>query len=105
MSSLTKREDLEGVERVVSDVLDEYNMRKHGILSSHSGYDTFLSLLADEGYTVVKIGDVPPWMSQITPEGSSVTILDGDTSEFIGESWASPLYVCGTTDDEGDGFE
>ena len=52
MTRLKRREELEGVERVVSDVLDDYNVRKHGIESSHSGYDVFLWLLANEGYVV-----------------------------------------------------
>jgi hypothetical protein len=49
------RQELIGVEQVVSDVLDDYNVRKHGILSSHSGYDLFLDLLREEGYEVVAI--------------------------------------------------
>ncbi len=60
---MKRREDLKGVERIVNDVLDDYNVRKHGIISSSSGHEMFLSLLAEAGCAVVEVGTVPNWMT------------------------------------------
>lgn len=51
---LVKRDDLPERERAVSDVLDDYLMRKLGVMSSNSDWDLFLDLLHAEGYDVTK---------------------------------------------------
>jgi hypothetical protein len=51
------REDLPPLERAVSDVLDEYNVRLMGRVSGWVYPVEFLEFLAEEGYQVVPIGE------------------------------------------------
>lgn len=48
-----RRADLPPLERAVSDTLDEYLVRMHGIMSSWAHPDYFLEWLGKRGYTVV----------------------------------------------------
>jgi hypothetical protein len=43
----------------VSDALDEWNARLHGVLSSHSGVGLFLDLLNERGWQVVRVEASP----------------------------------------------
>lgn len=43
----------------VSDALDEWNHRLHGVLSSHAGVGLFLRLLHEAGWQVVPVEPVP----------------------------------------------
>jgi hypothetical protein len=47
--------ELPGPERAVADVLDDWNHREHGVMSSNHGVGLFLDLLATEGYRVTPI--------------------------------------------------
>ncbi|TDD37851.1 hypothetical protein E1287_07280 [Actinomadura sp. KC06] len=57
--------ELPGPERTVADVLDEWNRREHGVISSSHGAGLFLDLLAAEGYRVTPI-DAPD-LSELLP--------------------------------------
>jgi hypothetical protein len=48
-----RREDMPLLQRAVSDVLDEYLVRFHGLTTSHTNPDSFLEWLGEGGYTVV----------------------------------------------------
>lgn len=50
---MIRRNDLEPLQRAVSDALDELNHRMHGLVSSDAYPDDFLGLLAEHGYAVV----------------------------------------------------
>lgn len=60
LDSMTRDQlaELSGPELVVSEVLDDWRYRQHGIVSSAHGVGLFLDLLAAEGYRVTPI-DVP----------------------------------------------
>jgi hypothetical protein len=48
-----RRDDMPPLQRAVSDVLDEYLIRFHGLTTSHTNPDAFLEWLEEGGYTVV----------------------------------------------------
>ena len=50
-----KRENLPPLQRAVSDTLDDYMRRLHGIISSWAYPDDFIFNLEKRGYTVVPI--------------------------------------------------
>lgn len=50
--------EIDPMHRVAADVLDDWVVRRFGILSGHHGVGLFLELLAADGYRVTKI-DVP----------------------------------------------
>jgi hypothetical protein len=50
----TTREELPPQLRAISDTLDEWLSRKHGIVSSWQGPDWFLAWLEERGWTVVE---------------------------------------------------
>lgn len=47
-----KRDDLPEMPRAVAQVIDEFNMRQHGLMSGSHGVGLFLDLLRDAGFTV-----------------------------------------------------
>jgi hypothetical protein len=51
---IRKRADLPPMERAVSDTLDEWLMRGHGIFTSWAAPEDFLFWLEERGYKVVK---------------------------------------------------
>lgn len=51
--------ELDGPAGPVADVLDEWLLRTHGVMSSAHNTGLFLDLLADAGYRVTEIGPVP----------------------------------------------
>lgn len=55
------RADPTGVPRALSDVLDDYLYRMHGITTSHNGWNVLLSLLHDEEHEIVDRRDDPLW--------------------------------------------
>ena len=52
--SVNRRADLPPLERAVSDTLDEYLARLHGIMSSWAGPQEFLEWLRGRGYEVIE---------------------------------------------------
>ena len=52
--------ELPGPEHAVAQVLDEWNHRSHGLISSSHGVGLFLDLLAVEGYRVTPIQEIDP---------------------------------------------
>lgn len=55
-----KRDDLPAMPKAVAEVLDEFLVRQHGIMSGSHGAGLFLDLLADRGFCVeVDSGEVP----------------------------------------------
>lgn len=49
-----RREDMDSLHRAVSDTLDEYLDRLHGVNSSHTYPEDFLEWLGNNGYKAVK---------------------------------------------------
>lgn len=54
----TPRDELDGVDRAVSETLDEVNVRMHGLMSSGSYHAEFCDWLAERGYEVVDAADL-----------------------------------------------
>lgn len=54
---IRKRDMLAPLDRAVSDTLDEYLGRIHGIITSWAHPLDFLDWLQERGYTIVKIED------------------------------------------------
>jgi hypothetical protein len=52
-----RRKDLPPLERAVSDTLDEWLVRLHGIFSSWAGPDEFIYWLEKRGYVIVSKED------------------------------------------------
>lgn len=50
-----RRVDLPPRERAVSDTLDEYLSRLHGVFSSWAHPEEFIEFLEERGYTVVEM--------------------------------------------------
>lgn len=50
---MNRRDDLDPIERAVSDALDDILFRHHGIVTSWSNPETFLEILGDLGYVVI----------------------------------------------------
>lgn len=50
-----RRADLTGADKAVSEVLDEVNVRMHGLMSSGTYHREFLDWLAERGYRVTPI--------------------------------------------------
>lgn len=50
-----RRDELPPLERAVSDTLDTWMIQMHGIFSSWADPEFFISLLAKNGYKIVKI--------------------------------------------------
>ena len=50
-----RRADLAPTERAVSDALDEYLVRIHGLFTSWADPDSFIQFLYDRGYEVTKM--------------------------------------------------
>lgn len=50
---MPRRDDLPPLERAVSDTLDEWLVRMHGVTSSHSFPQEFLTWLREGGYEVI----------------------------------------------------
>jgi hypothetical protein len=59
----------------------------------NDGYNDTPPRLELRGWAVVDVDTVPDWMEPVTPKGSSVTIFDAESGEYIGESFRSPLYA------------
>ena len=57
MNEIRQRNALPEKERAISDALDEYLVRLHGILSSWAHPYEFLEWLEKRGYTIVKIAE------------------------------------------------
>ena len=53
IEAIRKRDDLPELERAVSDTLDEYLMRIHGIASSWAHPSDFMRWLNQRGYKVI----------------------------------------------------
>lgn len=49
---MKRRADLEGAEKAVATVLDDWLFRFHGITSSHAHAEDFIDLLREEGYEI-----------------------------------------------------
>lgn len=49
-----RRADMDPMHRAVSDVLDEYLIRHHGITTSHTHPEDFLEWLGEYGYTIAR---------------------------------------------------
>ena len=47
-----KRDELPAMPRAVADVIDEFNLRQHGLMSGSHGAGLFLDLLAERGFRV-----------------------------------------------------
>jgi hypothetical protein len=54
------RADLTGADKAVSEVLDEVNIRMHGLISGGSYHREFLDWLGERGYVVVRKGGTGP---------------------------------------------
>jgi len=63
---MERRADLTGADKAVSEVLDEINVRMHGILSSGSYHREFADWLAERGYVIA-----PAPRSGHTPDASA----------------------------------
>lgn len=57
--------ELPGPERMVAQVLDDWNRRENGVTSSSHGVGLFLDLLAAEGFCVTPIEE--PALSELLP--------------------------------------
>ena len=55
IGKIRKREDLPKMERAVSDTLDEYLMRLHGITTSWADPSNFMRWLDKRGYRIVGV--------------------------------------------------
>lgn len=58
VSRIRKREDLPPLERAVSDTLDEYLFRLHGVMTSWADPYCFMEWLKGRGYKIVKIDQI-----------------------------------------------
>jgi hypothetical protein len=61
--AVERRADLTGVDKAVSEVLDELLFRMHGLTSSRSDHREFLEWLDERGYVVVEKPVKPWWQS------------------------------------------
>lgn len=59
--------ELDPMYSTVADVLDDWVVRRFGILSGHHGVGLFLNLLAADGYRVTAIDPGPPIESLLPP--------------------------------------
>jgi hypothetical protein len=80
-----RRADLTGVDKAVSEVLDEILARMHGILTSQSDHRPFLDWLKDRGY-------------QVLPNFEQIDSDEPGTVGFIAQSWEWAVF-CGHPDD------
>ncbi len=51
---MPKRDELQTLERAVSDTIDEYLSRLHGIMSSWAFPDEFIEFLGDRGFCITE---------------------------------------------------
>jgi hypothetical protein len=59
------RDEMPPLIRAVSDALDDYLHRHHGIITSHTNPETLIAALRDEGYDIVPAA---PTTTEVTGE-------------------------------------
>ena len=66
---MPKRDELQPLERTVSDTLDEYLSRLHGITSSWAFPDEFIEFLRNRGYIITTEARIPELEAEVEHGG------------------------------------
>lgn len=83
LDSLTRDQlgEIDPMHRVLADVLDDWVVRRFGILSGHHGIGLFLELLAAEGYRVV--ANQKPYIVEGSPSGEWSVLRTDIAAEYV----------------------